>query len=430
MEKPPPGNFAYIIYIGIAVFLLMLSALFSISESSLLGINKLRLHIKKKSGDKKAVRVAKLLEKKDVLINTLLAANDLVNIFFSSLLTLLALSFFGDKGIGIATIGATVLLLIFGEIIPKTISTKNPDAISYALSFFITITVAIFKPVAIFFTTIAHSVLHIFGVKQKKNLASFSEEDIKTVLDIGFETGVIEKDENIMMNKVFRFTDYVAQEIMIPRPKIISIPYSASYDEIIQKAKSTKLTRFPVYKEDIDHIVGVLYVKDLLPFVFDKEGFLVYKVMRPPVFILGTKKMSSVQEVLAENNQSLAIIIDEYSGTDGILTLEDIAKKIFGYDASVENISEEQKAKDIETLETDGSILLDALSEKLNVSITSEMSDTLGGWIEEKLDLIPNENDFVVHNGYQFIVTEMDGHRIKNVLIKKIKTEAENDSNF
>ena len=147
MEKPPPGTIIFIIYISAAIFLLSLSALFSISESSLLGMNKLRLRIKRKSGDKKAMNVSKLLEKKDILINTLLAANDLVNIVFSSLLTVLAISLFGQKGIGIATASATVLLLIFGEIIPKTISTKNPDTISYTLSPFIKIVLTILNKV-------------------------------------------------------------------------------------------------------------------------------------------------------------------------------------------------------------------------------------------------------------------------------------------
>ena len=143
MNKPPPETIFYILYFSAAFLLLLLSALFSISESALLGMNKLRLRIKRKSGDKKALCVSKLLEKKDLLINTLLAANDLANILFSSLLTVLAISFFGNRGIGIAASGATILLLIFGEIIPKTISTKNPDAISYALSPFIKTVVAI-----------------------------------------------------------------------------------------------------------------------------------------------------------------------------------------------------------------------------------------------------------------------------------------------
>lgn len=416
MEKPPPGTIIFIIYISAAIFLLSLSALFSISESSLLGMNKLRLRIKRKSGDKKAMNVSKLLEKKDLLINTLLAANDLVNIVFSSLLTVLAISLFGQKGIGIATASATVLLLIFGEIIPKTISTKNPDTISYTLSPFIKIVLTIFKPVAIFFTTIAHFFLKIFGVVQKKDTVSFTEDDIKTVLDIALESGVLEKTENTMMNKVFKFTDLATQEIMTPRPKIVAFPATVSYDELISKSKETGFSRFPIYKTDIDHIVGVLYIKDLLTLKMQNTDFLPQNVMRPPVFVLGSKKMSSLQEVLYESKQTLAIVIDEYAGTDGIVTQEDISKNIFGLSVDKKNESAFTKI--------DGTTLLSNLKDMLSIPINSEMSDTLGGWIEEKLDIIPNVNDFVKEFGYIFTVLEMDGNRVKTVLAQKIN-EAE-----
>ncbi|MBR7064443.1 MAG: CBS domain-containing protein [Treponema sp.] len=159
---------------------------------------------------------------------------------------------------------------------------------------------------------------------------SFTEDDIKTVLDIALKSGVLEKTENTMMNKVFKFTDLATQEIMTPRPKIVAFPATVSYDELISKSKETGFSRFPIYKTDIDHIVGVLYMKDLLTLKMQNTDFLPQNVMRPPVFVLGSKKMSSLQEVLYESKQTLAIVIDEHAGTDGIVTQEDISKNIFG----------------------------------------------------------------------------------------------------
>ncbi|MBR7064476.1 MAG: HlyC/CorC family transporter, partial [Treponema sp.] len=164
------------------------------------------------------------------------------------------------------------------------------------------------------------------------------------------------------------------------------------------------------------HIVGVLYMKDLLTLKMQNTDFLPQNVMRPPVFVLGSKKMSSLQEVLYESNQTLAIVIDEYAGTDGIVTQEDISKNIFGLSVDKKNESAITKI--------DGTTLLSNLKDMLSIPINSEMSDTLGGWIEEKLDIIPNVNDFVKEFGYIFTVLEMDGNRVKTVLAQKIN-EAE-----
>jgi putative hemolysin len=426
-SKPPPADSLPLIGLLVsAAVLLTLSALFSIAESSFLSMNKLRLRIRRKSGDKRAVRAGRLLEKKDILINTLLAANDLVNILLSSIIAATALNLFGESGVGIATIVSTVLLLVFGEITPKTLSTHNPDSIAYALSGFVTVVVTVFKPISIAFTAVAHAILNLFGVSTKKPKQTFTEEEIKTYIDAAAEGGTLGKDENTMMNRVFKFTDLEAQDIMVPRPRIDAVPNTVTYRDIIERAQRTHLSRFPVYRRDIDDIVGVVYVKDLLAYKDSAKSFFVQNVMRPPLFILGTKKMSSAQQMLRENRQSLAIVIDEYSGTDGIITQDDISREIFGVTGSGSfrrGRMPQKKITDTSDFTVPGSTLLIDLRDMLHIPITSEINETLGGWIEERLDCMPKSNDSVVFRGYTFQVLTVRYRRVEQVHVFSLYPE-------
>ena len=406
----------------IAFLLIVLSMLFSISESSFLGMNKLKLRILRKNKDKKALRAGKLLDKKEELINTLLVSNDLVNIFLSSILASIALSLFGEKGVGIATLAATVLLLIFGEITPKTISTRCPDKIAYNLSGFVSIIVFIMKPLVVVVTAIARFILRLFGVKIDKNKKSYTEEEIKTFFDMSSESGVIEENENRMMSQIFKFSDLEAQDIMIPRTKIRAISQDATFREVIEYSQRLGFTRFPVYRKSIDDITGILYLKDLLKYKDKPEEFSVQKVMRPPLFILGTKKMSSVQEMLFENHQSMAIVVDEYSGTDGIVTEKDISREIFalpGENSLRGKVFDYDSVEDKNNFEINGSVLLKALKEALHLEFESEINETIGGWVIEQLNRMPEVNDCVSLDNWDFIVTKIQAHRIERIKVVK-----------
>lgn len=424
MENEPPDNpVTVVLLIAAAAVLITLSALFSISESSFLGMNKLRLRIKRKSGDKKALRAAKLLEKKDVLINSLLVANDLVNILLSAILTAAAIALFGKNGVGIATFTTTVLLLIFGEITPKAVSTRHPDVFAYALSKFVSVTVFIFKPISLAFTAVAHAVLHLAGVSTKKPDRSYTEEEIKTFIAVGAESGALEKDENVIMNRVFKFTDLEARAVMIPRTKIVAVSVDASWRNIIEKAERSRFSRFPVYRKDIDDIIGVVYIKDLLAYKGKTNTFSVRSVMHEPIFILGTKKMSSVQQVLRENRQSLAIVVDEYSGTDGIITQSDIAREIFGITDS--NAPESGhlppvKIEDTSDFVTGGDMLLSEAQDLLHVPFSSDINETLGGWITERLGDMPHAGDSIEYGNRRFTVLSIKDRRINKIRVQRI----------
>lgn len=418
---------AYLLVL-ILLVLITLSMLFSISESSFLGMNKLRLRILRKNKDKRALRAGKLLDRKEQLINTLLVSNDLVNIGLSSILTSLALEAFGERGVGIATLAATILLLIFGEITPKTISTRCPDKIAYALSPFVRIIVFIMHPVVRIVTFIASLILRLFGIKTKTKKQSYTEEDIKTFFDVSSEHGVIAEGENRMMTQVFKFSDLEAQDIMVPRTKIRAVKTDATYRDIVELSQRLGFTRFPVYKKSIDDIVGIIYLKDMLAYRDRQSEFEITKVMRPPLFILGTKKMTSVQELLFENHQSMAIVVDEYSGTDGVVTEKDISREIFalpGDDTLRGKVFDFDVVENKKDFEINGSVLLRDLQEDLRIELISNINETIGGWFTEQIDRMPKAGDQIEYQGWCFKVVKIQSLRIERMRIQKLASEDE-----
>ena len=422
MDGYPSDNL--IILLLVAITCIVLSSLFSASESAFLGLNKLRVHFLREKGDKRAIRAGKLLERKEELLNMLLVGNEIVNVTLSVVLTSIFLKLFGAAGLGIATSISTVLLLIFGEITPKSLTTRYPEKSSFFLSRFVWFFFYFLRPFVIIFTSISRLFLKIFGISTKKKQATFTEEEIKTFIDVGGEEGVLENGEKKMMNRVFKFTDLNATDIMVPRCDVIGIEAKASYRDIIQLSERTRISRFPVYAEDgIDNILGVLYVKDLLFFRGAKEDFSVEKLMRPPLFIPGTTKMSSIQEMMRKNKQSFAVVIDEYSGTDGILTTEDIEREIFGaiaddFQKAGDSTSVHIKNPDDNLL--DGSARLIDLADELHLKLESRDNETIGGYICEVLGHIPVPGEFIEVGEYRFEVSSMDRLRIASVHCTRI----------
>lgn len=415
-----------IILFILAALCITLSSLFSASESAFLGLNKLRVHFLREKGEKRAVRAGKLLERKEELLNMLLVGNEIVNVALSVILTSIFLKLFGSAGLPIATFIATVLLLIFGEITPKSVTTSHPETCAFALSGFVKLFFYILRPFVIFFTFISRLILRLFGISMKKKAVSFTEDEIKTLIDVGGEEGVLETSEKKMMSRVFKFTDLNATDIMIPRLKVICINPDMSYRDVVQLSERTRISKFPVYEnDDIDNIIGVLYVKDMLFFTEVREEFSVRKVMRPPLFIPGTTKMSSIQELLHENHQSFAIVIDEYSGTDGILTIEDIEQEIFGAVADdiyheVDDADDGEKDfKEFISTSIDGSTRLIDLEDSLRIKLESKMNETIAGYICEKLGRIPLVGESLEENNFVFTVEKLEGHRISRIHLEQ-----------
>lgn len=429
MNEPPSVSDISIPALVIsAAVLITLSMLFSVSESAFLSVNKLRLRVRCRAGNKRALRVAKLLKNKERMINTLLVSNDLVNVMLSAILTAFALKVFGSKAIAITTFVATLLLLLFGEITPKAVCTRHPDPIAYGLSGFVQFVVVVMRPVVLIFTAVSRFVLFLRGIKVKNEQTAFTVEDIKTFLDVSAESGIIEHGEKNLMNRVFKFKDLEAQDIMIPRKQITFVHIDDSYDKVLELSKRTLFSRFPVYRRDIDDIVGTVYIKDLLFYSGDKSSFSLRNVMRPPLFILETKNMSSTQQILRENRQTMAIVVDEYSGTEGILTKEDIAAEMFGAAISEFTKSANHSSAvptDKDQFELEGTTRLSDINEALRVNLSSDINESVGGWIMERIGRIAEVGDKVVFDGWIFIVKKLDGFRIEKVLLVREKEDSQ-----
>lgn len=403
------------------VALVILSMIFSSSESAFLSINKLRIRFLRSKKDRGAIRVGRMLDRKDRLLNTVLVANNIVNIAITSLLTSLALQLFGSSGVGIATLVATVVLLIFGEITPKTIGSRHPEPVAFLFSGLISFFMLVLSPLVFIFSGFARGAGRILGIKGEERGVSFTEDEIKNFIDVGEEEGVLEQDEKKMMHRVFRFTDLAAKDIMVPRTKIVAVSLTASYSSIIELAQQSRLSRFPVYRQNLDDIVGILYIKDMMFYEGRPDNFFVRDIMRPPLYIVGTKKMSSVQQMLRENRQSLAVVIDEYSGTDGILTTEDISREIFG------TVGDEfyrfRMPQTVELAQGEalvaGSIRLTELSDQFGCTLHSDFYETLGGYLSERLDRVPQEGDSYREQGILFTVKEADETKILTIHLKR-----------
>ncbi|MGN0729435.1 hemolysin family protein [Treponema sp.] len=415
-DVPLPALFAA------AVVLVVLSTIFSAAESAFFSVNKLRVRLLRGKQDKRAMRVWRLLKNRDRLINTLLVGNNIVNIALSAVFTFAAVGFFGTAGIGFATFFVTILLLVFGEITPKIIATHHPEAVAFFFSFFVEATEVILFPLVSVFTAFSRIFLRIFRADISVKKVSYTEEEIKTFLDVGCEQGILKVNEKNMMSQVFKFTDLEAKDIMIPRKHIKAVSVDESYSSIIEKAQRLGFSRFPVYQKDIDDIVGIIYIKDMLPFKACASRFSVRNTMRPPLFILETKKMSGIQQMLWENRQSMAVVIDEYSGTYGILTREDIVREIFGPVTDGKNIRAHKANLLIENThdcEIDGLARLIDLNERLGVRLLSENCETIGGFVCEQLGAIPQAGNFIRAEGYKFTVVKMEDNRVQKIHVHK-----------
>ncbi|MBQ4497710.1 MAG: HlyC/CorC family transporter [Spirochaetaceae bacterium] len=416
-----------VINLIVLIALILLSMIFSATESAFLSINKLRLRVLRGKKNKKALRTGSLLDSKTKLLNTILLGNNLVNVGLTALLTAIALEMYGERGVEIAAIFSTVVLLLFGEITPKTIASSYPEKIAFAVAPFISFLTKLFAPVVSFLGKISELIARLFGVNTASKSVSFTEEDIKTFIDAGEEEGVIEQNEKKMLRQVFKFTDLTAKEIMVPRTEIVAIPLESTYQEILDLAENTSFSRFPVYKDGIDDICGFVYLKDML-FFDEVESFSVKKVMRPPLFILENRRISSIRKIFKENKQSIAIIVDEYSGTSGLVTIENLTREIFGSAGKEQSLDEDEKLTEIseDSFIVDGSMRLVELSEKLGIELKSEFYDTVGGFITEKLGDMPQAGSEVKFDFGKMTVQTLDGHRVESVLVS-LKTEAEGE---
>lgn len=416
-----------IFQIIILIILLLLSAFFSSAETALTTVNRIRMRSLAEDGNSRAARVLKVTDDSGKMLSAILIGNNIVNLSASPIATSLALDLWGSVGAGIATGILTLLILIFGEISPKTIAAINAEKISLSYCNIIYWLMKLLTPVIFILNKLSIAFLFLLRVDPNAKDKAMTEEELRTIVDVGKETGVIESEEHEMINNVFDFGDAQAKEVMVPRIDMTFANIDCTYDELIEIFKEDKFTRLPVYKETTDNVIGIINMKDLLLYK-DREHFSIQDIMREPYFTYEHKNTAELFMEMRKSSISLAIVLDEYGATAGLITLEDLLEEIVGEIRDEYDTDEEDpivKLSDREYLVL-GSTNLEDLCEKLDLDFESDDYDTIGGYLIGLLDHLPEKNEIIITDDDVLLrVEQMDKNRIEKIYIKKPEPKEE-----
>lgn len=409
------------------IILLFLSAFFSSAETALVTVNRIRLRTLAEDGNKKAERVLRITDDSGKMLSAILIGNNIVNLSASSISTSLAIHLWGSVAAGIATGILTILILIFGEISPKTLATINAEKLSLSYSGVIEFLMKVLTPVIFIINKLAMGFLFLLKVDPNAKNDQMTEEELRTIVDVGKESGVIESEEHEMINNLFDFGDAQAKEIMVPRIDMTFAQIDSTYEELIELFQEYKFTRIPVYEDTTDNVVGILNMKDLLLYK-DKEHFSIREIMREPYFTYEHKNTAELFMEMRKSSISLAIVLDEYGTTAGLITLEDLLEEIVGEIRDEYDTDEEDPILPLNDREyiVLGSTNLEDLCETLDLNFTSDDYDTIGGYLIGLLDHLPEKNEIIITDDDVLLrVEQMDKNRIEKIYIKKPEKKPE-----
>ncbi len=402
------------------LILVLLSAFFSSAETSMTTVNRIRIQALMEQGNKRAIILDKVISDPGKMLSTILIGNNIVNMAASSLMTTLTIKVLGNVYVGLATGALTLIILLFGEITPKTLASLHAEkiALSYArVIYFLTV---ILTPVVFIVGKLGNGVMFLLRVDPNAKANPMTEHELRTLVNVGQEDGVIEREEKQMIYNVFDFGDSAAKDVMIPRIDMTFVEITSTYDELMEIFRKNMHTRFPVYEEDTDNIIGIINVKDLILYPKD-QPFSIRSILREPYFTYEYKRTADLMVEMRKASVNLAIVLDEYGSTAGLVTLEDLLEEIVGeirdeYDEDEEeDLKEIQPGREYIAL---GSAKLDDINEALSIHLESEDYDSVGGYIIEQLDSLPSQGQSVtLENGIRLVVDELDKNRIEAVHI-------------
>ena len=400
----------------ILLILLGLSAFFSSAETALTTVNKIRIRSLAEDGNKRAKTVLKITDDSGKMLSAILIGNNIVNLSAASLTTSLAYSF-GGSMVAIASGILTVLILLFGEITPKTMATIHAEKMALIYAPIISIFMKVMTPVIFIINGLSIGVLFLLRVDPNAKNDLMTETELRTIVDVSHEDGVIESDEREMIYNVFDLGDAKAKDVMVPRVHVTFADVYSTYEELLDIFREDKFTRLPIFEDTTDNVVGTINMKDLLLYDNTKE-FHIRDILREAYF---TYEYKSISELLVEMRQAsfnIAIVLDEYGETAGLITLEDILEEIVGeihdeYDENEEDFVQEVSEREYII---EGSMNLDDLNDRLDLDLNSEEYDSLGGFIIERLDRLPEAGDSIVtEEGIRMVVEKLDKNRIEKV---------------
>jgi putative hemolysin len=363
--------------------------------------------------------ISKLLENPSNLLGAILIGNNIANIGASALATSLAIQYFGPSlGVAVSTIGMTLLILIFAEVTPKSLASQFSEQTSIKVSkpmYFIT---KLLWPLTFTLTLVTNLLVKLLGGNKGGTQPLITEDELKTIVNVSHEEGLLEGDERQMIYNVFEFGDSQAKDVMTPRTNMVAVNVDSTYDELVQVFKEENFSRTPVYDEDIDDIIGILHVKDLIFYVNEKDSFNLRDLIRPVYYTYEYKPTSLLFDEMRLSRSPVAIILDEYGGTAGIVTTEDLVEEIVG---EIRDEHDEEH-EDIEVIKEDeylveGSMKIDLLNDMIGTNIESEDFDSIGGFVIGLLDRFPDVDEVIEYNNIRFVVEKVEKNRIEKMRI-------------
>ena len=422
-----PGSMWLLI---LAFILVVLGAFFSMSETALTSVSKLSIRHMAEKGMKRAKTVEKIVNDRGKMISSVLIGANLTTILLSSIATTIAIGLASEENealaVAIGTVITTVVVLLGSDITPKVVASKYTEKIALFVARPMILVMFLFTPINLVLNGFINKLLSLFGFNKDKDQNTITEQEVLTMLDMGYEEGVIPEEESIMIDAVFEFRKSQARDIMIPRTDMIAIPITAEYDEIIKVFQDEGYSRLPVYKDDLDHIVGMLNFKDFMLRVEEEEGFDVERYIREPFFSYENQSAQKLFANMRTSGASLAIILDEYGGCAGLVTIEDLVETIMG------EIFDEHDEVDIDITciipnkeySVLGGTRIDDFNKLLDISLISDDYDTMAGYVMGLFGYIPKHGDVITQNNLTFIVEESGKNRIERL---KIKIESPED---
>ena len=415
--------------IVVLVVLLILSAVFSSAETSLTTVNKIRMRTLADENNKKAKRVIELIEDSQKMLSAILIGNNIVNISASSLTTILASDHFKSIPIGVATGILTLLVLIFGEIVPKTLATLHAEKLSLFYATPIYLLTKLLGIVIKIINVISYGLLKLFHIDPNAHGASITEDELLTLVEVSHEEGVIESEERKMITNVVDFGDSLVKDVCVPRVDMSFASMDLNYDELVAAFAVDKYTRLPVYDESRDNVIGIVNLKDVFFYQGKKEDFSMEKIIREPYFTYEFKKTSELLIEMRKAHIPLAIVLDEYGATTGLITLEDLLEEIVGEIRDEYDEDEEDSIQEIADHEyvVNGNTKLDDINEELGLDLESDDYDSIAGHIIYLLDHLPEEGESITNDHVTYTVDSMDKNRIDKVhiVVSKEKDEEE-----
>ena len=399
--------------------LVLLSAFFSSAETAFSTVNRVKLRSLAEENHKGAIRALAILDQYGKMLSAILIGNNIVNLSASSVATTFAISLWGNAAVGIATGILTFVVLMFGEIIPKTWAMQRAEFITLLFGPVIRMLMTVLTPIIFLVDKLSNCILKLLHISSEGNNFRITEKELKTYVDVSHEGGVIEEEERELIYNVFDFGDTVAKDIMIPRIQMTTIPLNTTYQELLSTFQSCMFTRIPVYDDDPDHIIGMVNIKDFI-LVKDKEKFSLKKILREAYYTYEYKKVSDLLMEIREKSCNIAFVLSEYGATVGMITMEDMIEELVGeirdeYDADEEElIQETEEGKYL----VEGGMKLNDINDALNIDLDSEDYDSVGGLMLEQLDRLPQDQETIVlENGITLQACGVQDNRIVKVLI-------------